>query len=207
MTDLSDAPQGSGAWLFERAGSCTCSRFRDVMDTLKNGKPGAKREAYLWEVVTELITGMPNDHYASAAMQYGTDNEPLARMAYEGDSGHMVEETGFIKHPIIERCGGSPDGTIGEDGLIEIKCPYNSRYHLQTVIDGMPEEHAAQIQGLMMVTGRKWCDFISFDPRMPAPLNLYVERIPRDEEYITRLAAAVIAFNDEAKALLARLKP
>lgn len=201
------AAQGSGAWLYERCGFITASRFKDVLDYTKAGKPGAKRTAYLWEIVIERLTGQPCDHYTNAAMEWGSDQEQHSRMAYEAHSGHMVEEVGFLKHPIVEMVGGSPDGLIGEDGGFESKSPFNSAIHLATCLDGMPEDHMAQVQGCMWITGRQWWDFASFDPRMPAPLNLYVQTIPRDEEYITRLEAAVITFNDEARALLARLKP
>lgn len=200
------AKQGSGAWLYERCGFITASRFRDVLDFTAKGLPGAKRKAYLWEVVIERLTGMPADHYSNAAMEWGTEQEPLSRMAYEAQSGHMVEEVGFIKHPTLPMVGGSPDGLIGDDGGWESKSPFNSAIHLATVLDGMPEEHAPQVQGLMWITGGTWWDFSSFDPRMPAPLKLYTQRIERDDEYIAKLELAVRAFDAEANALLARLK-
>jgi len=201
------APQGSGAWLYERCGFVTASRFKDVLDFTKTGKPGAKRTAYLWEVVIERITGQPSDHYASAAMQWGTDQEPHSRMAFEAMSGQIVEEVGFIKHPTLPMVGGSPDGLIGDDGGFESKSPFNSAVHLATVLDGMPEDHMAQVQGLMWITGLKWWYFVSYDPRMPEPLRMYVQRIERDAEYINKLEDAVIAFSAEVDALVKRLKP
>ena len=201
------APQGSGAWLYERCGFVTASRFKDVLDFTKAGKPGAKRTAYLWEVVIERLTGQPSDHYASAAMQWGTDQEPHSRMAFEAMSGQIVEEVGFIKHQTLPMVGGSPDGLIGDDGGFESKSPFNSAVHLATVLGGMPEDHMAQVQGLMWITGLKWWYFVSYDPRMPEPLRMYVQRIERDAEYIAKLEAAVIAFSAEVDALVKRLKP
>ena len=201
------APQGSGAWLYERCGFVTASRFKDVLDFTKTGKPGAKRTAYLWEVVIERLTGQPSDHYASAAMQWGTDQEPHSRMAFEAMSWQIVEEVGFIKHPTLPMVGGSPDGLIGDDGGFESKSPFNSAVHLATVLDGMPEDHMAQVQGLMWITGLKWWYFVSHDPRMPEPLRMYVQRIERDAEYIAKLEAAVIAFSAEVDALVKRLNP
>lgn len=200
------APQGSTQWLFDRVGFCTASRFKDVMDKLKSGKPGAKRETYLWETVIERLTGQPQDHFTSAAMQYGIESEPLARMAFESKTGCLAEEVGFIKHPTIDLCGGSPDGLI-DDGGLEIKCPWNSANHLKTVRDGMPEEHIAQVQGLMWITERRWWDFVSFDPRMPEPLQLYVQRIERDDAYIAKLEAEVISFLAEVAATHATFSP
>lgn len=200
------AAQGTAAWLFERVGFCTASRFKDVMAKLKSGKPSEKRESYMMELVVERITGQPQDHFTNSAMQWGTDSEPLSRMAYESATGALVEEVGFIKHPTIPLCGGSPDGLIGDDGGWESKSPYNSANHLYTLLDGMPAEHMAQIQGLMWLTGRKWWDFQSFDPRLPAPLNRYCQRIERDDKFIAILEAAVIAFNAEVAEMVNRLK-
>ena len=198
--------QGSAAWLYERCGFVTASRFRDVMAKLKSGKPSEKRQTYLMECVIERLTGRPNDHFASTAMQWGTDQEPHSRMAYESATGAMVEEVGFIKHPTLPMVGGSPDGLIGEDGGWESKSPYNSAVHLYTVLEGMPEEHIAQVQGCMWLTGRAWWDFQSFDPRLPEPLNRYCQRIERDEKYIAALEAEVIAFSAEVAEMVERLK-
>jgi hypothetical protein len=201
------AAQGSGAWLYERCGYVTASRFKDVLDFTKAGKPGAKRTAYLWEVVIERLTGQPADHYSNAAMEWGTEQEAHSRMAYEAHTGLMVEEVGFLKHPTLPMVGGSPDGLIDDDGGWESKSPFNSAIHLQTVLGGMPEDHMAQVMGLMWITGRKWWDFVSYDPRMPAPLNLHRERILRNDEWIANLEKEIIAFQAEAAALIARLSP
>lgn len=201
------AAQGSGAWLYERCGYVTASRFKDVLDFTKKGEAGAKRKTYLWEVVIERLTGQPADHYSNAAMEWGTEQEAHSRMAYEASTGLMVEEVGFLKHPTLPMVGGSPDGLIDDDGGWESKSPFNSAIHLQTVLGGMPEDHMAQVMGLMWITGRKWWDFVSYDPRMPAPLNLHRERILRNDEWIANLEKEIIAFQAEAAALIARLSP
>lgn len=193
--------QGGIEWLMERVGHCTASRFKDVLDFTKLGKPGAKRTAYVWELVIERLTARPVDHYPSVAMQYGTDNEATARMAYEARSGAMVGETGFHKHPAVGFVGASPDGFVDDDGAIEIKCPFNSTNHLQCFLHGMPEEHMAQVQGVLWVTGREYCDFISYDGRMPLHLQLYVQRVDRDEDYVSDMARQITAFLDEVDKL------
>ena len=202
-----EAKQGSGAWLYERCGFVTASRFRDVLDYTKAGKAGAKRTSYLWEIVIERLTGQPSDHFSSAAMEWGSENEPRSRMAYEAHSGNMVDEVGFIKHPTLPMVGGSPDGLIDENGGWESKSPFNSANHLNTILNGMPDDHMAQIQGCMWITGRDWWDFTSFDPRMPDGLKLYVQRIERNDEYITNMEKEIIAFSAEANAIIAKLVP
>lgn len=205
MTDM--AAQGSGAWLYERCGFITASRFRDVLDLTKVGKPTAKRDAYLWEIVIERVTGQPVDHFSNAAMEWGSEQESHSRMATEVQRGYMIEETGFIKHPTLPMVGGSPDGLIGDDGGWESKSPFNSANHLRTILDGMPQDHMAQVQGLMWITGRKWWDFASYDPRMPQHLRLYVERIERNDEYIVNMEKEIIAFSEQANEIVGRLKP
>jgi predicted phage-related endonuclease len=199
------ADQGSAAWMFERAGKATASRVKDVVSKLRNGAPAKARDDYMWELVIERITGSPSDHFTNAAMMWGIENEMAARMAYEAHSGAMVEAAGLVLHPTIPNCGGSPDGLIGDDGGLEIKCPFNSAIHLRTVLDGMPEDHVYQVQGNMAVTGRAWWDFVSFDPRLPDGLSLYVQRIDRDEEMCKRIEVEVIAFLGEVDALAAEL--
>lgn len=203
---LGGSEQGSAAWLYERCGYITASRFRDVMDRQKSGKPGAKRQAYLMELVIERITGNPQDHFVNAAMAWGDKSmERRSRMDYEAQTGQMVDECGFVKHPEVKWVGGSPDGMIGDDGGWESKSPYNSAVHINTILDGMPEDHMAQLQGLMWITGRKWWDFQSYDPRLPEPLCRYVQRIERDDKYIAILAQEIAAFSKEIDAVMARL--
>lgn len=196
---MSDAEQGSAAWLMSRCGYVTCSRFRDVVGKQKSGKPLAARETYLMELVVERLTGMPSDHYTSVAMEWGISQEGHSRMAYEAAEGVIVEETGFIKFPALPWVGGSPDGLVGDDGLWESKSPYNSAVQLYTWLEGVPEEHTAQIQGLLWITGRKWCGFQSFDPRLPEPLNRFCKRVERNDAYIRMLEAEIRVFADEVE--------
>jgi hypothetical protein len=126
-------------------------------------------------------------------MNWGTEQEPEARAAYERATGRIVEETGFFAHDSLP-AGCSPDGLVDWDGLIEIKCPYNSAVHIETLLNGMPTHHTAQVQGQMWITGRDWCDFVSFDPRMPEALQLHVQRITRDPGFIADLEAKVTSF-------------
>lgn len=204
---VSSSDQGSAQWLFERCGYITASRFDDVIRKLKSGKYSADRETYMWELVVERITGVPSDHWTSAAMEWGTENEQRSGMAYEAATGALLERVGFVKHPTIKWVGASPDALIGDDGGFESKSPFNSRYHLQTMIAGkIPDEHVAQVQGGMWVTGRKWWDFQSFDPRLPPPLNRFCQRVERDDKYIAVLEAEVTAFAEEVAAMVLRLQ-
>lgn len=196
--------QGTAEWLAERAGHATASRFKDVLAKIKSGE-AADRAKYRMQIVTERLTGLPVETFTNTAMQHGTDMEPFAREAYETETGELVQQVGFLKHPTIAWCGASPDGFVGNDGGIEIKCPYVSTVHVETLDKGMPKAHMPQIQGVMAVSGRKWVDFVSFDPRMPEHLRLHVERIKRDDGYIEALETEIRAFLKETEALYARL--
>lgn len=196
--------QGSIEWLMARIGFCSGSRFADVLDFTQKGKPGAKRTTYLWELVSERLTGKPVERFVNAAMEWGTAYEGEARMAYEAFTGNMVAEQGFLHHPTVAMCGGSVDGLVDDDGMVEFKCPSTST-HLKTVLSGECE-HLPQIMGYLWITGRKWCDFVSYDPRLPAPLNLYIKRIDADAEYITNLDREVQKFLAEVSDTVAKLK-
>jgi len=187
-------PQGTHEWLQARVGHCTASRFKDVMAKIKSGEAAARRD-YRIELVTERLTGRSIEKWQSAAMRYGSETEALARMAYEAHYGEKVVQVGFVPHPDITWCGASPDGLAGDDGAIEVKCPFNSSIHVETLLAAqMPEEHMPQVQGVMWVTARKWCDFISFDPRMPESLQLFIQRIYRDDVYIAHMEVSVKDF-------------
>jgi putative phage-type endonuclease len=196
--------QGSEAWLSARAGHVTASRFKDVLAKIKTGESASRRN-YRLQLVTERLTGRPCDSYTNAAMEWGTATEPHARAAYETSRGLMVDETGFILHPAIAWVGCSPDGLIGADGGCEIKCPHQSTVHVETLECGMPTEHRAQVQGTLWVTGRKWWDFISFDPRLPDHLQLYIARIERDDAYIATLEDEVRKFLAEVEQMRWRI--
>lgn len=201
--DAERGEQSSVEWLVARSGHVTCSRFADVLDKLKNGTPGAKRKNYLLEVVAERISGRPVDHFVNAAMEHGIEKEPLARMCYEARRGVLVEETGFVHHPTLKWVGGSVDGLVDDDGMIEVKAP-TTITHIKTMLT-QECEHLPQIHGYLWINQRSWCDFISFDDRMPPPLDLYVQRIERDDQYIKALEAEVIAFLAEVDAMVSRL--
>lgn len=196
--------QGSEAWLLQRAGHCTASRFKDVLARIKNGEAAIRRN-YRTQLVTERLTGRPCESYTNAAMEWGTNTEPFAREAYEAITGAWVDPAPFMPHPEIKWVGASPDGLIGDDGMIEIKCPYQSTVHVEALQSGMPAEHIAQVQGNLWVNGRRYCDFICFDPRMPEHLRIYVQRIERDPVFIENLAAEVCNFLAECDAAYLKL--
>lgn len=201
---IETADQRSADWFAARLGCATASRFKHVVAKLKSGKPAQARIDYLVEVATERLTGQPTAHFTSAAMQWGTDYEPAARIEYEFARGVEVVETGFVRHPSIA-AGASPDGLVGDDGLIEIKCP-TSVTHIETLLDGMSDEHLAQVQGQLWITGRSWCDFVSYDPRCPKEIALYVQRVERDDVFIANLDLEVRAFLDEVDDLIKRIR-
>ncbi len=194
--------QGTEAWFKARLGKVTASKLNDVMAVLKSGGEAASRKNYRTQLVIERMTDwIEADGYKNAAMQWGTDTEPLARMAYMLHTGNDVVEVGFVEHETLQ-AGASPDGLVGNDGLIEIKCP-NSANHLETLLTAKPPtQYYAQMQGQMWITGRKWCDFVSYDPRVPEHLQLFVKRIDRDDKYIAELEAGVILFLSEVDRIL-----
>lgn len=197
------APQRSEAWFSARAGHCTASRFHDVLATVKAGEAAGRRN-YRWQLVSERLTGIPADSYQNAAMQWGSEQEESARIAYEIKTGESVSEVGFILHPKVALVGASPDGLIGRRGL-EIKCPHQSVIHVQTLSGGMPSEHMAQVQGGMWVCELDEWEFVSFDPRMPEKLQLYVERVKRDDAYIAKLSDQVGIFLAEVENLYQKI--
>lgn len=198
--------QGSPEWLMARVGKATASRFGDVMDFLKTGKESAKRYNYRMELVIERLTGVPTDHYVSRPMEWGVEQEAAARMAYEARTGSLVVVPGFINHPTIPMCGGSPDGFVDDDGMVEFKAP-TSATHIETILTATCE-YGPQVQGnLGCSPKRKWCDFVSYDPRLPKHLQLYIQRVARDDSYIAALEAGITLFLRELDAVMQRLTP
>ena len=197
--------QGSDAWKALRAGKVTASRVADVLSKIKSGE-SAGRKNYRMDLVAERLTGKPADSFTNSAMQWGTEQEPFARIAYETHKGLFVEQVPFVDHPTIEWFGCSPDGLVGEDGLLEIKCP-NTTTHLEYLQDGKPpSKYIPQMMAQMACTGRKWCDFASFDPRLPEDLQLFVVRLNSDDAYIQEMEAEVKQFLNEVDATLSQLK-
>lgn len=196
--------QRSNEWFAARLGKVTASRVADVVAKTKNGY-GASRENYMAQLICERLTGKPTEMFSNAAMEWGTQTEPQARAAYSAKTGELVEEVGFIPHHDIHGSGASPDGFVGE-GLIEIKCP-NTATHLEYVLAGKPpERYVTQMMWQMCVTGAPWCDFVSYDPRLPEHLQLLIVRVARDATRITELEAEVRKFLCELEDKLKQLE-
>ena len=205
---ISSASQGSAEWFTARAGHSTGSHCADIMAFLKGGKGETQKRAdYRSKLVVEILTGAPvMDGYLSPEMIWGADQEKNARVAYEMKTGAETELVGFCLHDTIGRMGGSPDALIGEDGILEIKCP-KSKTHIEWILAGaVPPEHEAQMSFYLAVTGREWADFASYDPRLPEPLRLFTKRLWRDPERIKAIEEAVQQFNFEVDSTIARLK-
>lgn len=199
-----DHPQDSDAWKQARVGHVTASRISDVIARTKIGW-GASRANYLAELVAERLTGAPAEQYTNAAMAWGTATEPAARTAYIFETDAILTEVGFIPHPTIAMSGASPDGFVGHDGLVEIKCP-NTATHIETLRGApIPDKYRVQMQWQMTCTNRLWCDYVSFDPRMPKNMQLFVKRITRDPDRIERLEKDVIIFLAELDEVIADL--
>ncbi len=192
-------------WFAHRLGRVTASRIADVMAQTKTG-PSAARKNYAAELVAERLTGTAREGFSNAAMQWGTDTEPQARSAYEFMTDATVQEVGFIDHPVMDLAGCSPDGLIGENGMIEIKCP-NTATHIDTLLAGTIDgKYQKQMQFQLACSGRAWCDFVSFDPRLPAEMQLWVQRIARDETAITEIENAVSDFLEGIDQTVAALR-
>lgn len=186
--------QGSDAWKAIRLGKVTASRVADATDLLKSGKPGAKRETYLGELIAERLTGLVVEKYQNELMRHGTAMEPDARALYEFLHGVEVDQVAFVSHPTIPMAGCSPDGLVGDDGLIEIKAPSTST-HVDTLLtQAVPDEYRKQMLWQMACTGRQWCDFVSYDPRLPPHLTMFVCRMERDDTAIADLEHQVRTF-------------
>ena len=204
MIDL-EIKQGTEEWHQIRLGKVTASRVSDVMSKIKSGE-SAGRKNYKMDLVVERLTNTPTSSFTNAAMAWGTETEPLARMAYEVHSGNFVETVAFIQHPSIEWFGCSPDGLIGSEGNLEIKCP-NTSTHIDYLLAGVPPaKYVPQMQTQMACTGRLWTDFVSYDPRLPPELQLFVVRLDRDEAYIQQIEEEVKQFLDEVEQIYSQLK-
>jgi len=197
--------QGTPEWFAARLGRATASRVADICAKTKSG-PAASRGNYLLELVTERLSNQPTPFFANAAMQWGTEQEPFAREAYEVTREVFVEEVGFIVHPLMKMAGASPDGLVGEHGLVEIKAP-NSLTHVATLrANEVPAKYLPQIYFQMACTGRAWCDFVSYDPRLPTNCQLFVKRVERDHVRIAEIENEVEAFLAEVAATEAELR-
>lgn len=199
-----DVKQGSAEWRAARAGSLGASQVHDALAKTKSGW-GASRENLLAELVLGRLLGDTPAGYTSDAMRWGTETEPQARAAYALQSGVEVVEVGLVQHPFIPNTHASPDGLVGDDGLIEIKCP-NSATHLDTLLNGtIAPRYVTQVQWQLACTGRAWCDFVSFDPRFPEDMQIWVHRIEADPMRIVGLEVDISAFLHEVDQRLAQL--
>jgi len=191
MIEMMD--QGSEEWFTIRIGKVTASRVADVIAKTKTGY-SASRDNYMAQLICERLTGLKGESFTNAAMQHGTDTEPLARAAYEAYADVLVDEVGFVPHPTIEMAGASPDGLVGDEGLIEIKAPQTNT-HIETLLNqNVPTKYFTQMQFQLACTSRKWCDFVSFDNRLPPELQLFVKRVPRDDVYIRLIESEIVQF-------------
>lgn len=203
---MDEIVQGTPEWHQLRLGKVSASRINDMMAKTKSGW-STSRENYKYELAVERLTGQKTETFTSGAMQWGTENEPLARGAYTVAKGVFVTEVAWVNHFSVKNSGCSPDGLVDDNrGLIEIKCPL-TKTHIKWMIDGVPpKEHINQMMWQMAVTGRHYCDFVSFDPRLPDDLQLFVVRLDRDDEYIEMLTDEVAKFEEEVTMLVTKLK-
>ena len=202
-----DCEQGSDIWKGIRLGIPSASKFKDINTEpktaidKKNGVLSQKAKTYMLELIAEIVTGKQVEIFGKP-LDWGKDNEKNAQIEYAFEKGVTVDEIGICLTD-DKMLGASPDGFIGDFGGLEIKCPYNSANHIATVVAGeMPKEHIAQCQGNMLVNGRKWWDFVSYDPRIDGKGRIFITRINRDDEYIEKLQIKLTAFITEMKRIL-----
>ena len=196
--------QRSEGWFADRCGKVTASRIKDI-----GAKPvkGKKYNALTLTILSERITGVQEETPTSKAMQWGIDQEENAIAAYENEPGNFVKGTGLIDHPVIKLSGASPDGLVNLDGQIEVKCP-GSQTHLNTILTKeVPAEYVPQITWQLACTRRKWCDFVSYDPRLPEHLRLVVIRVNAEDLDIAGIEQSVIRFNQKIDQIIAELNP
>lgn len=199
--------QGSEEWFAARLGRATASRFADVMSTLKSGAESSERRNYRAQLVCERLTGKKAESFSNRAMLVGTEREPDARLMYEAETGALVQSAEFM--PISGlMAGASPDGLIGTDGALEIKCPQQAAHmtYLRLPDGKAPAEYVAQVQGQLWITGRAWADFVSYNPDFPDELQLVIRRVPRDNEYISKLSVAITSFLETVDAEEAEMR-
>jgi len=202
--NIIDCEQNSAEWLAARCGSLGASSIADMVAKTRTGW-GASRFNLAARIVCERLTGTPQESYTNAAMQWGHDTEPQARAMYEFMRDVAVQQVGLVLHPSISKSHASPDGLVGDDGLIEIKCP-NTATHIETLLsEDVEGRYVKQMQWQMACCGRAWCDFVSFDPRLPAEMQMFIQRVPRDDEFIAELEREARLFLSEIDKTIATL--
>lgn len=200
-----DYVQGSGAWHDARLGCVTASRVADVVAKTKSGY-SASRQTYMGQLLSERLTGLPTETFQNAAMRWGTETEATAVDAYEAATGIETRAIGFLYHPSLAYAGASPDRVIAPDGLLEVKCPTTAT-QIETLLKGeVPARHIIQMQWQMACADRDWCDFVSYDPRMPEAYALFIKRVARDPAHIASLEDEVARFLEEMEQALDRLE-
>ena len=178
----------------------------DITAKLRNGAPGASRATLMGVKIVERLTGEPGPNFVSTSMQWGIDNEPLAIAAYQFENMTRVERVGFIDHPKIAFAGASPDGLVEAAGLVEVKCPDSMR-HVECLLGApIPERYGLQMQWQMACTGKLWCDYVSFDPRLPPPMRLRIKRMQRHDGTIKALEHEVAMFVAEVDSRVDQLR-
>ncbi|KQU96817.1 exonuclease [Ensifer sp. Root31] len=202
---MDDMVQGTAEWHAMRLGKVTASRVADVIAKTKSG-PSASRAKYAGELIAERLTGSPAERFSNAAMAWGTEQEPEARKTYEFYRDTDVVQVAFVSHPVIGDSGASPDGLVDVDGLLEIKCP-ETHTHIETLLNKeVPSKYVTQMMWQMACTGRKWCDFVSYDPRLPESMRFFCRRVHRDDALIAELERDVVAFLNEVRGKVIELR-
>jgi putative phage-type endonuclease len=200
-----DCEQNSAEWVWARTGRITASRICDMMATLKRGGEAASRRDYRAELIAERLTGRAEDHYVSKEMKFGTEQEPFARTAYEIKTENIVDQVGFIFHPRLDFTGASPDGLIGEEGGLELKCPKTTTHLAYMMAGTVPKEYQHQMLWNMACAEREWWDFASYDSRLPEKLRIFIVRMPRDEARISEIEREILKLNSEVQYICAQL--
>lgn len=197
--------QGSDEWKQARLGHVTASNMADVMSKGKGTAEAVGRYKYKVKLVAERLTQTAGESFTNAAMEWGIEQEQFACIEYEASQNVFLERTGFWLHPTIKWLGVSPDRLVGDEGLIEVKCP-NTTTHLGYLFENrVPPDYYKQIQCQLWVTGRKWCDFVSYDPRLPKRNQLLIVRTERDESLIKEMEAETVQFLSEVNQLIIKL--
>ena len=202
-----DFPQGSAEWALARAARVTASRVDAVLSRARDRKSeGATRRKYKAQIIAEILTGKPQESaFTNRAMEEGIENEPFAKAAYEVRRNVFIDAVGFVVHPKLERSGCSPDGLVEKDGMAQFKCP-EPHTHLGYLLDGVvPADYAPQMHWELACTGRAWSDFVSYSAAFPAPHNLFVVRLHRNEAEIQRITAEITQFNREVDEIIEKL--
>lgn len=197
-------PQSDPSWVVARVGKLTASRMAEAMAMVKDGpklkdgtqkmKPGADRANLLRDLLAERLVGSAKDHYVTPAMQWGLDYEAEAVMAYEAHTGNLAAPGGFVEHPTIEFFGATPDRFLGQDGLMEVKCPTTATFVKWATEGVVPEEYRPQMAAQILCTRRRWVEFVAYDPRLPPQFRLFVRRFEPTPQYLAQVEQAAVDF-------------